>query len=86
MKEKQIMQLLRSMTLEQKLGQMSLCEYGDLMKGGDNAYTGPKGEFALTAEQKKIVGGVLNFKDASEMIALQKKHWKKIPTRSRFFL
>lgn len=52
MKEKQIMQLLRSMTLEQKLGQMSLCEYGDLMKGGDNAYTGPKGEFALTAEQK----------------------------------
>ena len=56
------------------------------MKGGDNAYTGPKGEFALTAEQKKIVGGVLNFKDASEMIALQKNTWKKIPTRSRFFL
>lgn len=81
MKEKQIMQLLRSMTLEQKLGQMSLCEYGDLMKGGDNAYTGPKGEFALTAEQKKIVGGVLNFKDASEMIALQKKHMEEDPNK-----
>lgn len=81
MKEKQIMQLLHSMTLEQKLGQMSLCEYGDLMRGGDNAYTGPKGEFALTASQKKIVGGVLNFKDASEMIALQKKHMEEDPNK-----
>ena len=53
MKEKQIWQLIDRMTIEQKLGQMSVCEYGDLMKGGDNVYTGPKGEFALTEEQKK---------------------------------
>lgn len=81
MKEKQIWQLIDRMTIEQKLGQMSVCEYGDLMKGGDNVYTGPKGEFALTEEQKKIVGGVLNFKDASAMIALQKKHLEEDPNK-----
>lgn len=81
MKEKEILQLMQKMTLEQKLGQMSLCEFGDLMQNSDNAFTGPKGEFALTASQKKIVGGVLNFKGAAEMIELQKKHLEEDPNK-----
>ena len=81
MKEKDILQLMQKMTLEQKLGQMSLCEFGDLMQNSDNAFTGPKGEFALTASRKKIVGGVLNFKGAAEMIELQKKHLEEDPNK-----
>ena len=82
MKEKDILQLMQKMTLEQKLGQMSLCEFGDLMQNSDNAFTGPKGEFALTASQKKLVGGVLNFKGAAEMIGSVARNLEALFTSS----
>lgn len=65
--------LLGQMTIEEKLGQ--LAQYNaNLFIESDADITGPLTDIGLTKEDLKNVGSVLNFENAKEVCAIQKRH------------
>ena len=82
MTEKKLKELLESMTLEEKVGQLVQCNAGQFIENTLDI-TGPEGE-ALPAEDLcRVMGSVLTFEDAAQARALQDMHLaadpKKIP-------
>lgn len=76
---KTIENILKGMTLEQKLAQISQYNSWNLHVGASGDATGPNAELNLTSEQVKSVGSVLNFGGANAMIEIQKKHIEDDP-------
>ena len=82
MTEQQLKELLDSMTLEEKTGQLVQCNAGQFVRN-DMEITGPDGEKLPAAELCRVMGSVLTFEDAKQAKALQDMHLaadpKKIP-------
>lgn len=68
-----ILSLLKQMTLEEKIGQMSQFN-ANIFSGSDAEITGPMMDLGLNSDDLYRIGSVLNFKNAKEMIELQKRH------------
>lgn len=66
--------LLKKMTLQQKLAQISQYNAVCLHIGSGGEITGPAQELALTQDQICSVGSTLNFVGAKEVIDIQKEH------------
>lgn len=65
--------LVGQMTMEEKLGQLS--QYNaNLFIESDADITGPMTQLGLTETDLKNIGSILNFKNAEEVCAIQKKH------------
>ncbi len=68
-----IKKILKDMTLEEKIGQ--LVQYNvQLIVKSTAEITGADRDLGLTQDDIKTIGSVLNFANAKEMIAAQKKH------------
>lgn len=66
-------ELLKQMTVEEKIGQ--LAQYNaNLFVKSEAEITGPMADLGLTKEDLKNVGSVLNFKSAEEACRIQKDH------------
>ncbi len=82
MTEQQLKELLDSMTLEEKTGQLVQCNAGQFVRN-DMEITGPDGEKLPAAELCRVMGSVLTFEDAKQAKELQDMHLaadpKKIP-------
>lgn len=74
-------QLLKKMTLEQKLAQISQYNAICLHIGASGEVTGPASDLSLTKDQVAAVGSTLNFRDAEEVIAVQKEHLENDPNK-----
>lgn len=77
MNDKQLNELLNSLTLEQKLGQLFQCSGQAFDK--DGAVTGIAWLDWLTEEYTKDCGSILNVFDNKKLRAIQKKHLEKNP-------
>ena len=79
MASQRIEELLRSMSLEEKLGEMT--QLAPFFFGVDESMdlTGPMAELGLSPEDIKCVGSTLNSFGAEKNIALQKKHMAEQP-------
>ena len=77
MNDKQLNELLNSLTLEQKLGQLFQCSGNAFDK--DGAVTGVAWLHWLTEEYTKNCGSILNVFDNKKLRAIQKKHLEKNP-------
>ena len=66
-KDKYLRELMAEMTLEEKLGQLNLCSYGDIVTGT------PSDNDADDLVARGLVGAVLNVKGAQKIKDLQKK-------------
>lgn len=73
--------LLKSMTLEQKLAQMSQYGTSVLYSGAEDDVTGPARDLGLTAEHIAAVGSTLGSGTAEMVIAMQKDHLAKDPNK-----
>ena len=82
MTERELKELLESMTLEEKAGQLTQCNAGQFIHN-EMAITGPDGEVIPAEEMCRVVGSLLTFEDAKQAKALQDMHLaadpKKIP-------
>ena len=82
MRDEKLLELLRSMTLEEKAGQLIQCNAGDFIHNSLEI-TGPQGERLPAEEMCRVMGSVLTFEDAAQARALQDMHLaadpKKIP-------
>ena len=78
---KKIEKLLQSMTLEQKLAQLSQFNANCLQLGASGEITGPAVELNLTKEQVAAAGSTLNFVGATEMVSIQKEHLENDPNQ-----
>lgn len=76
-----IKELLKKMSLEQKLAQLSQYNAICLHIGASGDITGPAQELELSKEQISSVGSVLNFVGAKEMIEIQKEHLENDPNK-----
>ncbi len=76
-----VYKLLKKMTLEQKLAQISQYNAVCLHIGASGEITGPAQSLCLTAEQIAAVGSTLNFVGAQEMLAIQKEHLENDPNK-----
>lgn len=76
-----IEQLLRKMTLEQKLAQISQYNAICLHIGASGDITGPAQELSLKREEISSVGSVLNFGNADEVKNIQKEHLANDPNK-----
>ncbi len=65
--------LLKSMTTEEKIGQLTQCT-AELFLATDAQATGPREAIGLSEEMLDYVGSVLNFASAAEMCAIQREH------------
>ena len=65
--------LLKQMTLQEKIGQMAQFN-ANVFSGSDSEITGPMIDLGLDNNDLNRLGSVLNFKNANEMIELQKRH------------
>ncbi|MBQ3068596.1 MAG: glycoside hydrolase family 3 C-terminal domain-containing protein [Clostridia bacterium] len=65
--------LLQSMTMKEKIGQLTQCT-AELFLQTDAAATGPREAIGLPKEMLPLVGSVLNFANAEEMCAIQRAH------------
>lgn len=74
MKKDFLENILESMTLEEKLAQLSQFNASCMHIDSDGELTGPATELKLTKEQIKATGSVLNFREVSEVIEIQKEH------------
>lgn len=61
------------MTLDEKIGQLAQFN-ANVFVSSDAEITGPMADLDLTNDDLNRLGSVLNFKDANEMIELQKRH------------
>ena len=71
--KKNLSDLLSQMTLDEKIGQLVQTN-GTLFLKSDTELTGPAQEFGIDLSYRKNVGSLLNFKNANNAIAIQKKH------------
>ena len=82
MTEQALIELLDSMTLEEKVGQLVQCNAGQFVEN-QLVITGPDGETLPKQELNRVMGSVLTFEDAEQAKALQDMHLeadpKKIP-------
>ena len=82
MTEQALKELLDSMTLEEKVGQLVQCNAGQFI-ANQLEITGPGGELLPAEELCRVMGSVLTFEDAKQAKALQDMHLaadpKKIP-------
>ena len=82
MTKEQLLSLLNSLTLEEKVGQLVQCNAGQFIQN-QMEITGPEGEMLPAEDLNRVMGSVLTFEDASQAKALQDKHLaadpKKIP-------
>jgi len=82
MTEQALRELLNSMTLEEKVGQLVQCNAGQFVKN-QLEITGPDGELLPAEDLCRVMGSVLTFEDAKQAKALQDMHMsadpKKIP-------
>ena len=82
MTKEQLLSLLSSLTLEEKVGQLVQCNAGQFIQN-QMEITGPEGEMLPAEDLNRVIGSVLTFEDASQAKALQDKHLaadpKKIP-------
>ena len=68
-----IKNLLSRMTLKQKLAQILQCNALYIAPDASTDLTGPMEELPLTKEQIECVGSVLNLKNATEAIKVQRR-------------
>lgn len=80
MTDKELQALLDSMTLEEKIGQLTQCNAGQFIENG-LAYTGPTGEYIPVEELNRVMGSVLTFENAEQAKALQEKHLAADPNK-----
>jgi len=73
--------LLKKMTLEQKLAQLSQYNANCLHVGVEGDVTGPAGELALTKDQVSAVGSTLNYVGADMMKEIQAEHLENDPNK-----
>lgn len=73
--------LIKKMSLEQKLAQLSQFNAVCLHLDAGDEVTGPAKELSLTRDQVASTGSVLNFRDATAMIELQKEHLENDPNK-----
>ena len=82
MTEQALKDLLESLTLEEKVGQLVQCNAGQFIRN-NLEITGPDGELLPAADLCRVMGSVLTFEDAKQAKALQDMHLaadpKKIP-------
>ena len=82
MKGEALRELLSSMTLEEKVGQLVQCNAGQFIQNS-LGITGPDGELLPAEELNRVMGSVLTFENAAQAKALQDRHLaadpKKIP-------
>jgi len=82
MTEEKLRQLLDSLTLEEKVGQLVQCNAGQFIEN-HMAITGPEGELLPAEDLCRVMGSVLTFENAAQARALQDMHLqadpKKIP-------
>ena len=82
MTEQALKELLDSMTLEEKAGQLVQCNAGQFVANGMEI-TGPDGELLPAEDLCRVMGSVLTFEDAKQAKTLQDMHLasdpKKIP-------
>ena len=76
-----IKNLLSKMTLKQKLAQILQCNALYVAPDASTDLTGPMEELPLTEEQIGCVGSVLNLKNATEAIKVQKAHLESDPNK-----
>ena len=80
MTQEALRELLNSMTLEEKVGQLVQCNAGNFVKN-DLGITGPEGEALPTEELCRVLGSVLTFENASQAKALQEMHLRADPKK-----
>ena len=73
--------LLKSMTLEEKLAQMSQYGTSVLDSSAADDVTGPARDLGLTAEHIAAAGSTLGSGTAEQVIAMQKAHLEKDPNK-----
>ena len=73
MTKEQLLSLLNSLTLEEKVGQLVQCNAGQFIQN-QMEITGPEGELLPAEDLNRVMGSVLTFEDASQAKALQDKH------------
>ena len=73
-------ELLSKMTLEQKIGQLMQINANFIVNTNANN-TGAVNELGLSQEQVDLVGSILNFSCAQEVIDIQNKHLEKDPNK-----
>lgn len=73
MTEEKLRELLDSMTLEEKAGQLVQCNAGQFI-ANTLEITGPEGEMLPAEDLNRVMGSVLTFEDAAQAKALQEKH------------
>ncbi len=82
MNSEALRELLASMTLEEKAGQLVQCNAGQFIENS-LGITGPDGEVLPAEELNRVIGSVLTFENAAQAKALQDRHLaadpKKIP-------
>ncbi len=82
MNKEALRELLASMTLEEKVGQLVQCNAGQFIQNS-LGITGPDGEMLPAEDLNRVMGSVLTFENAAQAKALQDRHLaadpKKIP-------
>ncbi len=73
MTEEKLQELLESMTLEEKVGQLVQCNAGQFIQNSLEI-TGPEGKMLPAEDLNRVMGSVLTFEDAAQAKALQEKH------------
>ncbi|MBQ7368870.1 MAG: glycoside hydrolase family 3 C-terminal domain-containing protein [Clostridia bacterium] len=76
-----IVGLLKTMTLVEKLGQLSQYASAWLDTSLDSPLTGPKSQIKLTDEEYTAIGSTFSFKNATVMKKLQEQHLKNDPKK-----
>lgn len=70
MKKMNIRKLIKQMTTQQKLAQLTQLNAVYIQAGINDTVTGPKGTLSLTDEQLACIGSVLNFEGAENAKAI----------------
>ena len=73
MTKEALRELLSSMTLEEKVGQLVQCNAGQFVQNS-MGITGPDGETLPADEMNRVMGSVLTFENAAQAKALQDQH------------
>ncbi len=80
MTDEKLQELLRGMTVEEKVGQLVQCNAGQFIENRLEI-TGPEGETLPAEDLNRVMGSVLTFEDAAQARALQEKHMAVDPHR-----
>ena len=80
MTEQALRELLDSMTLDEKAGQLTQCNAGQFI-ANQMEITGPDGELLPAEDLCRVMGSVLTFEDAKQAKALQDMHLESDPKK-----